>query len=828
MKRNSESSSRLRLKLLMKDGQEKTLEISREERRRHRLLDLLLSLFLSLIFGLAWAAMMLNNVGVAQQPLKAVLTQMLTLLLLALLLTFRKSASLIFASILGICLLSWLMKGTFLPALPGLLERFFDALKNSILWSFASTRGSLEQPACYAILVNMLAAALALPLIWLKPLPFLLATVMLFPFFGADASNPFGPEQMLCLCLCLFVLGIVFSRHGKLTFGERNGFSIPPFLLVALLLAASLGLQAIFPQNFLRNAPIADDIRQIQKRLGAPETVNYYEFSLRDAGYYPLNKSLGGPLQLQHHLFMYVSGPEQNLLLRGAMARDYDGHVWHGDNMEPNFIFDNEARHGKQGEVFSYPEVLRSGHKWIDRLFVHAKLRITPRQLPIQVVFNGGRPENITTESGSRPGEKETLYYFNDGGQIYASQEIGEAAYEVDGYIPKAISEEEKGQILREALREDRIQLAEVKGQEEYRSLLEETDPDLAEIVYAKASDPAARLETFLNIRRYLSEHYTYATDVSIPDPNRDFLDSFLREKQGYCVYFATALTLLAREAGIDARYVEGFLVPGVNPAFYDDKDYQREVLSDNAHAWTEVRFDGLGWIPFDATPVADLERMGNDAKEEEKRQPHETTHRTEPTTSLTKPDKTRATTLQQKQSERPPSQNPKPSQPLKQPPNRPPMSAKSKALLSALLLLLLFILLLSIWIMVCKKRSERRHKRSYLLASGKYEPRELAGCIWEDMKTMAELTGLSFTAQQTLLQRFKALEEQIEAPSVLSRRALAAMEKIFYAEENPSLEEISAILDYYDWQEENLKQYLGKRQWILRRVLFPASSAKL
>ena len=86
----------------------------------------------------------------------------------------------------------------------------------------------------------------------------------------------------------------------------------------------------------------------------------------------------------------------------------------------------------------------------------------------------------------------------------------------------------------------------------------------------------------------------------------------------------------------------------------------------------------------------------------------------------------------------------------------------------------------------------------------------------------------LSFEPQQTLLQRFKALEEQIAAPPVLSQRALAAMEKIIYAEKNPSLEEISAILDYYDWQEENLKQYLGKRRWILRRVLFPAASAKL
>ena len=82
--------------------------------------------------------------------------------------------------------------------------------------------------------------------------------------------------------------------------------------------------------------------------------------------------------------------------------------------------------------------------------------------------------------------------------------------------------------------------------------------------------------------------------DVDTPE---EFLDYFLFDKrEGYCVYFATAFVLLAREEGIPARYVQGYYIPGARNATV-------EVTQKHAHAWPECYIDGVGWIAFEPTP---------------------------------------------------------------------------------------------------------------------------------------------------------------------------------------------------------------------------------
>ena len=38
-----------------------------------------------------------------------------------------------------------------------------------------------------------------------------------------------------------------------------------------------------------------------------------------------------------------------------------------------------------------------------------------------------------------------------------------------------------------------------------------------------------------------------------------DFVEYFLQTKQGYCVYFASAMAVMARTQGIPARFVVGY-----------------------------------------------------------------------------------------------------------------------------------------------------------------------------------------------------------------------------------------------------------------------------
>ncbi|MFI5933398.1 DUF3488 and DUF4129 domain-containing transglutaminase family protein [Actinoplanes sp. NPDC051494] len=84
-------------------------------------------------------------------------------------------------------------------------------------------------------------------------------------------------------------------------------------------------------------------------------------------------------------------------------------------------------------------------------------------------------------------------------------------------------------------------------------------------------------------------------------DGNASAIAAFLENKQGYCQQYAAALAWMARAAGIPARVAFGFTRGST-------RDGDAYVLTNrNAHAWTEVYLDGFGWVPFDATPAADV-----------------------------------------------------------------------------------------------------------------------------------------------------------------------------------------------------------------------------
>ncbi len=115
-------------------------------------------------------------------------------------------------------------------------------------------------------------------------------------------------------------------------------------------------------------------------------------------------------------------------------------------------------------------------------------------------------------------------------------------------------------------------------------------------------------------------------TYTTTPDPqpyNRDFVEYFLTEgKEGDCVYFASAATVMLRALGIPARYVEGYVV---GESLFG-ADGWATVPSQNAHAWAEIWVPGTGWVPVEATPggasAAPLEEDSSSNAPEETQEP--------------------------------------------------------------------------------------------------------------------------------------------------------------------------------------------------------------
>ncbi len=81
---------------------------------------------------------------------------------------------------------------------------------------------------------------------------------------------------------------------------------------------------------------------------------------------------------------------------------------------------------------------------------------------------------------------------------------------------------------------------------------------------------------------------------------------------------YAVAMSLMARELGLPSRVVMGF---------YPDPEVERgdgpvAITGDDAHVWVEVRFEELGWVPFDPTPPEDQRPEQNQPEPEPRNEP--------------------------------------------------------------------------------------------------------------------------------------------------------------------------------------------------------------
>jgi transglutaminase-like putative cysteine protease len=116
----------------------------------------------------------------------------------------------------------------------------------------------------------------------------------------------------------------------------------------------------------------------------------------------------------------------------------------------------------------------------------------------------------------------------------------------------------------------------------------------LARDLTATAATPYDRAKA---IESYLRA-FPYTLDLPPPPPNRDIVDYFLFDlQQGYCDYYASAMVVLARAAGLPARLAVGY----VNGTY--DPEQQRYIVTEaEAHSWVEIYFPGYGWINFEPT----------------------------------------------------------------------------------------------------------------------------------------------------------------------------------------------------------------------------------
>lgn len=130
--------------------------------------------------------------------------------------------------------------------------------------------------------------------------------------------------------------------------------------------------------------------------------------------------------------------------------------------------------------------------------------------------------------------------------------------------------------------------------------------PQIAEFaveVTAAATNDYDRLTALQ--RWFRGGDFAYSLDAPVEEgfdgSGAEAVARFLEVRQGYCVHFASAFALMARTLNMPSRIVVGYL-PGTPTTDSIDGQPVFTVSSSQLHAWPEVYFEGIGWIPFEPT----------------------------------------------------------------------------------------------------------------------------------------------------------------------------------------------------------------------------------
>jgi transglutaminase-like putative cysteine protease len=121
-------------------------------------------------------------------------------------------------------------------------------------------------------------------------------------------------------------------------------------------------------------------------------------------------------------------------------------------------------------------------------------------------------------------------------------------------------------------------------------------------IAHQLTAGQATEYDKVVALQQWLQTHEQYSLDTPRLQGGNDAVDQFLFiDHLGFCEQFSSALAVMLRSQGIPARLAIGYA-----SSERDLLTGTYTVRNRDAHAWTEVLFPGVGWVPFDASPGYD------------------------------------------------------------------------------------------------------------------------------------------------------------------------------------------------------------------------------
>lgn len=139
-----------------------------------------------------------------------------------------------------------------------------------------------------------------------------------------------------------------------------------------------------------------------------------------------------------------------------------------------------------------------------------------------------------------------------------------------------------------------------------------ESNPKLAQLAEKLKNEHVLPIEIAQAALSIFNEEQFFYT-LQPPLLVENSLDQFFFDtKAGFCVHYASSFTYLMRAAGIPARVVTGYLGGEYNNSNEAGglPSGHLNIYQYDAHAWSEIWIDGIGWQRVDPTAAVDPQRV--------------------------------------------------------------------------------------------------------------------------------------------------------------------------------------------------------------------------
>ena len=510
----------------------------------------------------------------AQSQLALAIVASMVLLALFMVLGSMKRGRLWLALLAGAVALCQL----FLPDM-GLFGMAFEALKAISLF-FSSV------PAAAPLFATEIAVTLAVALAVVcyaftsRTVGFLPATILVvLTLFGMWSLGKAEYLWASLPSLVALLLLISQTSHEK-----TNLFQVLPMAVAVCVLS-----MLILPRGQTVIEPLyerAMDLKQtISDYLFFTEPRNV--FTLGTYGYYPMGSGkLGGEAEPSDAPVMTVKTSGRTLL-RAVSKDEYTGRSWRDTSSGKRYLYVNPRWARLRNQVF-LEDLPPAGVRGASTLLDSQAISVQMQNTATSTVFAPAFLRSFSAQS-------DMVAYFNDASELFITRDlVRDDRYTVFAPILEG-GDSALGALIDAAPKGEDSQYASIV--QTYTQLPGHMEEKVFQDVQAMVSGASTPYEKACAIMRHLQRYYRYTLQPDTPPENQDFVTYFLYVgKEGYCTYFASAMTVLCRMAGLPARYVEGFVAqPGGDGFAY--------VTGKSAHAWTEVYFENFGWVPFDATP---------------------------------------------------------------------------------------------------------------------------------------------------------------------------------------------------------------------------------